>query len=117
MGIERARSVRAFGRGEKRSTVGRRKNLQWVVDATYRGSVGRPTVGFFLPLLCHPSETRSGSDFRASLRFRIFHPYLGKKNVPSSDLIFYREIPTFEGRSRRPYNRAFRLLRPETLPT
>ncbi|ERJ72584.1 hypothetical protein HMPREF1556_00617 [Porphyromonas sp. oral taxon 278 str. W7784] len=40
-----------------------------------------------------------------------------KKNVSSSGLIFYREIPTFEGRSMRPYSRAFRLLRPETLPT
>ena len=94
MGIELARSVRAFERGEKRSTV-----------------------GFFLPLLCPPSETRSGSDFRASPRSCIFCPYLGKENVSSSGLIFYQEIPTFEGRSRRPYSRAFRLLRTETLPT
>ena len=33
--------------GKKRPTVGRRKNLLWVVDATYRRSVRRPTVGFF----------------------------------------------------------------------
>ncbi|ERJ72587.1 hypothetical protein HMPREF1556_00620 [Porphyromonas sp. oral taxon 278 str. W7784] len=42
---------------------------------------------------------------------------MGKKNVSSSGLIFYREIPTFEGRSMRPYSRAFRLLRPEILAT
>ena len=34
-------------RAKKRPTVGRRKNLLWVVDATYRGSVRRPTVGPF----------------------------------------------------------------------
>ena len=34
-----------------RPTVGRRKNLLWVVDATYRRSSRRPTVGFFLPPL------------------------------------------------------------------
>ena len=34
-------------RGKKRPTVGRLENLLWVVDATYRGSVSRPTVGLF----------------------------------------------------------------------
>ena len=34
-----------------RPTVGRRKNLLRVVDATYRRSSRRPTVGFFLPPL------------------------------------------------------------------
>ncbi len=34
-----------------RPTVGRRKNLLWVVDATYRGSQRRPTVDPFLPPL------------------------------------------------------------------
>ena len=33
--------------GKKRPTVGRRKNLLWVVYATYGRSVRRPTVGFF----------------------------------------------------------------------
>ena len=37
-----------LGRGKKRSTVGRRKNLLWVVMTTYRGSHRRPTVGLFL---------------------------------------------------------------------
>ena len=37
-----------LGRGKKRSTVGRRKNLLWVVMTTYRGSQRRPTVGRFL---------------------------------------------------------------------
>ena len=37
-----------LGRGKKRSTVGRRKNLLWVVMTTYRGSHRRPTVGRFL---------------------------------------------------------------------
>ena len=32
------------GRGKKRPTVGRRKNLLWVVSPTYRGSLRRPTV-------------------------------------------------------------------------
>ncbi len=36
-----------LGRGKKRSTVGRRKNLLWVVSTTYRGSHRRPTVGLF----------------------------------------------------------------------
>ncbi|ERJ71162.1 hypothetical protein HMPREF1556_01394 [Porphyromonas sp. oral taxon 278 str. W7784] len=36
-------------RVKKDPTVGRRKNLLWVVKATYRGSSRRPTVGFFLP--------------------------------------------------------------------
>ena len=37
-----------LGRGKKRSTVGRRKDLLWVVMTTYRGSHRRPTVGRFL---------------------------------------------------------------------
>ena len=37
-----------LGRGKKRSTVGRRKNLLWVVMTTYHGSHRRPTVGRFL---------------------------------------------------------------------
>ena len=36
-----------LGRGKKRSTVGRRKNLLWVVMMTYRGSHRRSTVGRF----------------------------------------------------------------------
>ena len=36
-----------LGRGKKRSTVGRRKNLLWVVMTTYRESHRRPTVGRF----------------------------------------------------------------------
>ena len=40
-----------LGRGKKRSTVGRRKNLLWVVMTTYRGSHRRPTVGRFLGVL------------------------------------------------------------------
>ena len=36
-----------LGRGKKRSTVGRRKNLLWVVMTTYRGSQRRPTVDRF----------------------------------------------------------------------
>ena len=36
-----------LGRGKKRSTVGRRKNLLWVVMTTYRGSHRRSTVGRF----------------------------------------------------------------------
>ena len=32
------------GRGKKRPTVGRQKNLLWVVLTTYRGSLRRPTV-------------------------------------------------------------------------
>ena len=36
-----------LGRGKKRSTVGRRKNLLWVGRPTYRGSQRRPTVGRF----------------------------------------------------------------------
>ena len=35
---------------KKDPTVGRRKNLLWVVETTYRGSQRRPTVGFFRPL-------------------------------------------------------------------
>ena len=35
------------GRGKKRPTVGRRKNLLWVVSPTYRGSLRRPTVDPF----------------------------------------------------------------------
>ncbi len=35
----------AKGRGKKRPTVGRQKNLLWVVSPTYRGSLRRPTVG------------------------------------------------------------------------
>ena len=34
----------AKGRGKKRPTVGRQKNLLWVVLTTYRGSLRRPTV-------------------------------------------------------------------------
>ena len=37
-----------LGRGKKRSTVGRRKNLLWVGQPTYRGSHRRPTVDRFL---------------------------------------------------------------------
>ena len=52
MGIELARSVRAFERGEKRSTVGRRKkptvgrrcDLPWVGQATYRRFFSAPSV-------------------------------------------------------------------------
>ncbi|WP_298575435.1 hypothetical protein, partial [uncultured Porphyromonas sp.] len=36
-----------FGRVKKRPTVGRRKNLLWVVSTTYGASVRRPTVGRF----------------------------------------------------------------------
>ena len=36
--------LEAKGRGKKRPTVGRRKNLLWVVSPTYRGSLRRPTV-------------------------------------------------------------------------
>ena len=36
-----------LGRGKKRSMVGRRKNLLWVVMTTYRGSHRRSTVGRF----------------------------------------------------------------------
>ena len=36
-----------LGRGKKRSTVGRPKNLLWVGRPTYRGSQRRPTVGRF----------------------------------------------------------------------
>ena len=36
-----------LGRGKKRSTVGRQKNLLWVVRPTYRGSHRRSTVGRF----------------------------------------------------------------------
>gem|GEM_PF-6724416 len=50
--------------GKKRSTVGRRKNLLWVVDATYRGSVRRPTVGFFRGLWMTPLETACGAGLR-----------------------------------------------------
>ena len=46
---------------KKRPTVGRRKNLLWVVDATYRGSVRRPTVGFFRRLWMTPLETACGA--------------------------------------------------------
>ncbi len=42
------RLERALGRGKKRSTVGRRKNLLWVGRPTYCGSHRRPTVGLFL---------------------------------------------------------------------
>ena len=40
----------ATERGKKRPTVGRRKNLLWVVSPTYGRSHRRPTVGLFLPL-------------------------------------------------------------------
>ena len=36
--------LRDKGRGKKRPTVGRQKNLLWVVLTTYRGSLRRPTV-------------------------------------------------------------------------
>ena len=39
-----------FRRAQKRSTVGRRKNLLWVISPTYDRSHRRPTVGFFLSL-------------------------------------------------------------------
>ncbi len=39
--------LEAKGRGKKRPTVGRRKNLLWVVSPTYRGSLRRPTVDPF----------------------------------------------------------------------
>ena len=39
---------------KKRPTVGRRKNLLWVVDATYGRSSSRPTVGLFFA----PQENR-----------------------------------------------------------
>ena len=42
------------GRGKKRPTVGRQKNLLWVVSPTYRGSLRRPTVDPFWA----PSEGR-----------------------------------------------------------
>ncbi len=37
-------------------TVGRKDDLLWVVDATYRRFLRRPTVGLFLPLPVDPSE-------------------------------------------------------------
>ena len=42
---------------KKRPTVGRRKNLLWVVDATYGRSSRRPTVDPFLPLPKRVNET------------------------------------------------------------
>ena len=42
---EPALRLGAKGKGKKRPTVGRRKNLLWVVSPTYRGSQRRPTVG------------------------------------------------------------------------
>ena len=44
----------AKGRGKKRPTVGRQKNLLWVVSPTYCGSLRRPTV---VPIWA-PSEGR-----------------------------------------------------------
>ena len=53
LSVERERAISSrleygLGRSKKRSTVGRRKNLLWVVMTTYRGSHRRPTVGRFL---------------------------------------------------------------------
>ena len=45
--------LEAKGRGKKRPTVGRQKNLLWVVSPTYRGSLRRPTVG---PIWTPPEE-------------------------------------------------------------
>ncbi len=51
-------------RVKKRPTVGRRKNLLWVVNAAYRGSVRRPTVGFFRGLWVTSLETVCGAGLR-----------------------------------------------------
>ena len=41
--------IRSLHPPQKRPTVGRQRNLLWVVSTTYRGSQRRPTVGFILP--------------------------------------------------------------------
>ncbi|ERJ71854.1 hypothetical protein HMPREF1556_01090 [Porphyromonas sp. oral taxon 278 str. W7784] len=46
-----------FRRAKKRPTVGRRKNLLWVVSPTYGRSHRRPTVGSFLPLPKSPPRS------------------------------------------------------------
>ena len=50
--------------GKKRPTVGRRKNLLWVVNATYGRSVRRPTVGFFRVLWETLQATACGAGLR-----------------------------------------------------
>ena len=54
-----------LGRGKKRSTVGRRKNLLWVVMTTYRGSHRRPTVGRFEGCLRVRSSGSKGEEKKA----------------------------------------------------
>ena len=46
----------SLGRSQMDPTVGRKDDLLWVVDATYRRFLRRPTVGLFLPLPVGPSE-------------------------------------------------------------
>ena len=45
-----------------RPMVGRSYDLLWVVDATYRRSSRRPTVGFFLPPLKGAGNKGFGSE-------------------------------------------------------
>ncbi len=75
-----------LGRGKKRSTVGRRKNLLWVVMTTYRGSHRRSTVGRFWG-----APKRTLEPDRGGGRKKQRAP---RRNPAEKKLVFFRLAPT-----------------------